>query len=44
VSAPYAETALEPLRGPLTGYCYRMLATYLGRGERFAEFGLPQQL
>ncbi|MFE0460632.1 RNA polymerase subunit sigma-70 [Kitasatospora sp. NPDC058965] len=25
MSAPYAETALEPLRGPLTGYCYRML-------------------
>jgi RNA polymerase sigma-70 factor (ECF subfamily) len=25
VAAPYAETTLEPLRGPLTGYCYRML-------------------
>ncbi|PYC84748.1 RNA polymerase subunit sigma-70 [Streptomyces tateyamensis] len=25
MSAPSAETALEPLRGPLTGYCYRML-------------------
>ncbi|WP_042367938.1 RNA polymerase subunit sigma-70 [Streptacidiphilus neutrinimicus] len=24
-AAPYAETTLEPLRGPLTGYCYRML-------------------
>ncbi|WP_370148940.1 RNA polymerase subunit sigma-70 [Streptacidiphilus sp. EB129] len=23
--SPSAETALEPLRGPLTGYCYRML-------------------
>jgi RNA polymerase sigma-70 factor (ECF subfamily) len=25
VSVPYAETTLETLRGPLTGYCYRML-------------------
>ncbi|RAG86041.1 RNA polymerase subunit sigma-70 [Streptacidiphilus pinicola] len=25
MAAPYAETTLEPLRGPLTGYCYRML-------------------
>ncbi|SEL69194.1 RNA polymerase subunit sigma-70 [Streptacidiphilus jiangxiensis] len=25
MAAPYAETTLELLRGPLTGYCYRML-------------------
>jgi len=62
---------LEALRGPLTGYCYRLLGaaadaddavqetiiralhrcgqitqmvTFLGTGERFAEFGLPATL